>query len=672
MQPMKQISKKLKIIEKLIASVITVAILSTFDAGAQILDFQNKLSIPLDDGTTITLYGKAKKLSNEFTGEYYYLPANLRLSKRPDGTPEFLFLKYTTEERTDAGGVQGALMHFLMEWGLTAEQESALEGKLEEKIKDIVKSSSNSPFQNVIKPKVMGPVNILSGTEDSFQIISATLTSDKFTPNLVKTGTASNVPGAKMAVASILEKNGAQLLAATFEKNRSIADVSINLRFRYEVLAPKINGKITVDWKKFSSLYDQSSRDYTHRDEDDETLPGGNGLGDDIITDSEFGTLISEMRETNIVKVELDIGEVDNPIAQKVVEVFMEFIISSISDKELEGFKPATASEDEEENPYEPSSSLYKYSINKFKFEQKRARNTEIYNLNVRLPIEQEVTITENLASWYDHVKHNPKCVAAINLNDPFFQHRDIHFILDLEATEMFDQEVNYVTINTRKRRSSGNDFADRVTIDKKFVEENGINASMTYARGDDNNPDAYEYQTQWSLRGGKVFPDNPQWLKGQWEGVTLKPPVMPRKIEFEANIEELKDMDITRATLQIRYKKFGREVESNLHLSPVRQEQITSQMLFMDRDTKGYVYRLVFNHKTEGKLVLDWSSKINDNYVYAVIPNQLKDKTSKIFAKAKETARVVLDDTNADGTVKTKGKVLDRFKEVLDVVLKN
>ena len=73
-------------------------------------------------------------MSPDYTGEYYYLPANLRLSKRTDSTPEFLFLKYTTEETVEAGGVQGALMHFLMEWGLTADQEKELQAKLTVKI----------------------------------------------------------------------------------------------------------------------------------------------------------------------------------------------------------------------------------------------------------------------------------------------------------------------------------------------------------------------------------------------------------------------------------------------------------------------------------------------------------------------------------------------------------
>ncbi len=66
--------------------------------------------------------------------EYYYLPVNLRLSKRPDtGVPQFLFLKYVTEEREDQGGISGALLHFLMEWGLTEELRKECETLLQAK-----------------------------------------------------------------------------------------------------------------------------------------------------------------------------------------------------------------------------------------------------------------------------------------------------------------------------------------------------------------------------------------------------------------------------------------------------------------------------------------------------------------------------------------------------------
>ncbi len=203
-------------------------------------------------------------------------------------------------------------------------------------------------------------------------------------------------------------------------------------------------------------------------------------------------------------------------------------------------------------------------------------KKVETFTLDARLPVRWPFQIVGNLASWYNGVKDNPKCVASVNLNDPFFQHRDINFILDLDAKEMFDEAVNYVTVNVRKKRGrAATPFEDRVTIDAKYLKEKGITASVTYARGEDKNPEAYEYQAQWSLKGGNVFPANPRWEKGSWEGVTLAPPVVPRTVEVEGDLEAMKASDITRVTVQIHYPKFGKEVEENIHISPAKNEPI-------------------------------------------------------------------------------------------------
>jgi hypothetical protein len=216
----------------------------------------------------------------------------------------------------------------------------------------------------------------------------------------------------------------------------------------------------------------------------------------------------------------------------------------------------------------------------------------------------------------------------------------------------MFEQEVNYVTVNVLKKRATGNSFEDHVTIDSKFLTDKGINATVTYARGEDKNPDVYQYQAQWSLRGGMVYPKNPQWIRGRWEGVTLAPPVKPRTIEVEAGLEDLAANDITRVTVQIHYPQFGQETEENIAVSPVQNQALVSKKIFIDRDAKGYAYRLILNHKTEGKLVLPWSARVSDDYIYATIPESLLKDDSLKAAKA-----AAVDVLNS-----AKQKVIDRF----------
>src|SRR5690606_40812113 len=123
---------------------------------------------------------------------------------------------------------------------------------------------------------------------------------------------------------------------------------------------------------------------------------------------------------------------------------------------------------------------------------------------------------------------------------------------------------------------------------------------------------------------------------------------------EFEADIEELSSSDISRITAQVRYKRFGEEVETNIHISPQKGEPLVEEKIFLDKDTNGYVYRLIINHKTEKKLVLPWEPMINDNYTYANIPDDLMDTESEVFKIAKETGKEL--------TKKASEKVLDKI----------
>jgi hypothetical protein len=642
-------------------------------ASPVILDSENLIVVTLSDGTHVTLYGEAVPISlaapavqpsppsgRETSGrpplrrtadepksnKFYYLPVNLRLGKRPDGTPEFLFLKYTTEKSVAQGGLAGGLMHFLMEWGLTSRQEQELREKLK------------AQYGNA---QLMGTVPLEEVGEGSFQITSATVSDKGLTPVVVTSGKAPLLPGDKAAAAARLTPEGAQLLAATFEKARSITDLSITLNYNFQTLMPAARGVFVARWSKLLKEHDTLTMEYA------KTRNQSTDIHCVIpflcwTTDSSTYTYSYEeaknqfrfLEEKGVFVFRFDETLADERTA-KIREAFFQLVLNRMGQPAKE--QPPPPPKEELQAPGIPDDAeRYHYKKEAQKYVQE-GRDETLF-MDLRLAVRGPVHLTGNLASWYDGVRDNPKCVAAVNLNDPFFQHRDINFILDLDAKEMFDEAVNYVTVNVRKRRSSGYPFEDHVTIDAKYLKEHGINASVTYARGEDRNPDVYEYQTQWSLKGGQVYPPSPRWERGSWEGVTLAPPVVPRTIEVEGDLGAMKASDITRVTVQIHYPKFGEEVEENIHLSAAGSEPLVKKKIFTDRDARGYAYRLVVNHKTEGKLVLPWSAKVGDDYVYATIPEDLLREGSPLKEQAKTAGKAPGDSARE--------KVLDSFKEVL------
>ena len=638
--------------------VIFSLFLSKPTLKAQVLDSENKLSLTLSDGTQVTLFGKAISLSNRKSKDFYYLPTEPRLSVKQDGTPQFMFLKYMTDETADQGGISGALLHMLMEWGLTPTQRAEVDMIL------------NTGKQGAVKGSILkGAADVVPDGDQSFRVISAVLSDDKMAPTVVTSSKAPTLPGSKIAVATKLDAHGAQLLAATFEKGRSITDLSIELGFKYTVRMPAAKGYARVHWDKMKTHFEKDSAVYSVK-----TRKKSRGvLGDfffgkkTVVTSrsyDEMRTVIDSLIEREFIILKWEESMSDERIT-KMREAFYDYFLDKMSNTaDADQMSPPTQREREAMPNIKYGR---KYSFNRTYIESSYKSGTKTFYFDAKLAVNKYFSVTGNLASWYDGVRDNKNCVSSVYLNDPFFQHRDINFILDLDAEDIFADEVNYVTVNVRKKRKSGNDFIKSLTFDRAYLKENGIAGSINYARGEDKNADVYEYKTQWSLRGGNIYPENPPYKKGDWEGVTLYPPIMPRIIEFEADIQELADMGLRMATLQVRYYKFGKEVETNIPISVYKGEGYVSKTIYTDKDTQGYAYRLVFTSKDskKGKMALEWDAKINDDYVYASIPDELKDEDAEFIDKAIEAAKVFVK----EGEVSKSASILNKFKDVLKVI---
>lgn len=673
---------------------------------AQKLIYESKIEVVLDNGMNITLF-------KSMNGKYYYLPParSIRLGKKEDKeTPEFLFLKFTTEERESQGGMQGALLHFLLEWGLTPAELAELTAKLKEKARRSFTERLTSTG-----PVVAGPVDLKSTTGESFRIVSATVQDKKLTSSLITSGSAPIMPGGKAAVAARLDKYGAQLLDATFKTTSSITDLSVVLDYDYTVLVEAVNAKIEYDLEISHRQGDDMAYDFIRKELDnepsqvyetaiahyeglkkkytDDTGCGVDGMREVLLGlqavdramsyekgQHEWGFSEAMMRRVydhfeseERIKVDyIETGEVDDDRLDVLRDAFFNYFLKSFTEPV---YPESNILTDLQRDDVEIADEMIKNAHQggyKFKsctqMESSRSLKRTIKFDKIIMPVTRRHQMVSNLASTYDQVKHNPSCVGAINLNDKFYQHRDINLILDVEAMDIFEEEINYVTVNVRKRRNQGNDFSDAVTISPTAMAERGRLATLTYARGEDTNPDVYEYKAQWSLRGGNLYPRNPGWQRGDWQAVTLAPPIKPRTIEFEADLEDLRENGIRRASLQLRYQKYGREFETIIPITVSRNEPLAEQTIYVDRDRTGYAYRIILTHEEHGKMATDWQAKITDDYVFATLPEHWDDDRfiNKLIQAAREFAPK--SDQNAEITSSAE-RILDKVLKAAEII---
>ncbi|MDH4219700.1 MAG: hypothetical protein OEY18_07115 [Candidatus Aminicenantes bacterium] len=537
---------------------------------------------------------------------YYYLPPPPRVAVDAEGRPQFTFIKFVTDKSVAEGGASGGILHFLAEYGLTPAQEKELAEKLEKKIEGA---------------KLMGAVPMELGSEESsFRIISATLTDQGFTRSVVSSGKAPIMPGMKVAAAARLDEYGATLLAKTLEKPTS--DISIEFDLAYTAYLPAFDGTINVNWEKFTSHIGDYSLRYGH-------LTSGGCNAKDYYTVDEMHQIYDILCEEGIITIEWTEEIVDERL-NMIREAFMKLFTNMFFEKVPEQMMDLGESGKKEDTVKETGKGRY-YEAYKFEAKSAESYKNTTYHLRTNLPVKTPYQIVGNInGDWYrsTHEEH-PECFDEINIDDPFFQRRKVIFNLDLDAAEIFDEAINHVTVEVRKKRTSGRDFTDSITLNKEYITKNGVSATMTYAKMREDDPGVFEYLTQWSLRGGGIYPKNPRWEKGEWEGVTLSPPIAPLNIDIEADLEELKNNDIAAITVKLRYHKYGKVFEDpeTVRILITRGEPLLTRTIFHDRDNAGYDYKVTFHHREKGPFEQDWVKGREDAYIYCYIPTQLKKK---------------------------------------------
>lgn len=642
----------MKILRRLIVSVVCTVMLmvvTTPSAMAVVLDSESRISVKLSDGTMVTLYAKAKSFGGA-TNDYYYLPFNLHVPERAsDKAPEFLFIEYMSDEDESKGGLSGALMHFLVSWGPNDGQLAELNG--------LVKQAK--PGARVVAAV---PLDVDSKT-GSFSIVSATMQDGNLARSQITSGRAPALPGGKAAAAASLSANGAQLMKAGFKGKGAIADLSIVFDYTYLLRVPGAKGKIIINWSKIEdkgSAFEAEFSKTTH------STGWFSSTTERTYTElrSEYESLI----ENGMITVEFETYQ-DGQAPQAVQDAFFQYFVNLATDAtQSEAAMPEPSAEEQQQNPdiRRGRNYTYRQSFSSRSMERKKQVLTLSANMSIRYPVQ----VVGNLKSWYDEIESSHPmaesdsdplscCLQRVDLADPFFNRNHINLMLDIDAQEIFSDIINYAGVSIRKQRKGGNPFEDSVTFDKKFLDDNGAKAVLTYAGGAHADKGSYEYKIQWGFRGGQKWPASPQWVSTDLPDVLLASPLRARVVDAEVDISQLAANDITRATVQIHYPRLGKELEENIQISTASGQGLVSAKIFTDTDAPGYAYRVILNHKRDGKLVLPWQANASDDYVYVMIPDEYFEEGTPERAEAK-TLGQALGDT-------AKEKVLEEFEALLE-----
>ena len=602
------------------------------------VSLQAVAQVKYDEGN-VTIGGLTLLQDRSKTTDYYYLPKYPRLATKEDGSLEFLCIKYVGEKAESSGGLFHALIEF--------------------KIPDSLLLVVTKELQKITPgARVAGPVPLMQPKKDdpenvtpSFDIVSGIMSNkegkDAMTKSIVTSGFAPLTPGSKAAVAVLLNPQGATLLWNSFTGPTS--DVSVSIHGYYEAVVRAYNAVVTAEMSVIYTHFSQITNNQEGfnktqvRNIFDEMIKAG-GIKVDVFDRSAgLGVKTSDMdgilsivtnKLTEIMfdsktgwskepeKVDASLGFVDqgkqektgvvNDIAEGLSDVMGSLpILGWFAPKKKKNLNPEYRTDNQ-------------YILKNIK----DIHTSKFYlNLSKSTTIKVPFHTAGNLGGLYGQLGTNSNYFRIVNMDDPSFQRRNINFQVDGEFTDAFDDIVNFVTVNFRKKYNNGQDDVTSQLIINGGDLKKGINLKeIGYPRLGLQTADwlEYEYQLLWSFKGKSKevrYPsDATKWIKSADPAVSLIPPLVKEYIEVDADRQQfmtdsISSVDINFLSVQGGDKKPVRHIV----LRSGDQSSTSKITVYHDQEAP-VVFQATWYSKSKGSAKMDLAL-LKTNYLFLTTP---------------------------------------------------
>lgn len=510
---------------------------------------------------------------------YYYVPRFPRLARKDDGAFELLCLKYVGADGESSGG----LFHALFEFGLPVDMTDSLEAALQAEVSGA---------------RLVGPVPMLQATEDggdgvgSFEVVSSVLREGDdggLARTVLTSGRAPLMPGSRAVVASLLEPEGATLLWNSLTGPTS--DVSVSVHAYYEAVVEGYNARVEADIGTiYTHFQDMTNVQGMPEDGGDVQRAGGSPAGaaaagavgaavagpagaaigaglasrgrrsmDPGMFSRDF---ISTVVDSLVRNGGINVTVLDRTEALDIDAAGMDGILSLVLDKLVELMFDSTsgwAAEPPREQAVAYESIQGKttegWLAKAFGGRNRQYASDDLYVLKNRTDIRQNtfsivlsrsttikvpIDASGNLGGLYESLDADPRYFRIVNLDDPAFQFRDVHFQVDGDFVDSFSDLVNFASVSVRKTYAEN----PAVTRDLMFsideVAQGETMQEVSFPRLGETDQDwhDYEYRTEWSLRGGPTLtmPADGGWMRGTSAAVSLKPPFEKETVEIDVD----------------------------------------------------------------------------------------------------------------------------------------
>lgn len=565
---------------------------------------------------------------------YYYVPTVPHLARKPDGTFEFLCLKYVGE----TGEASGGLFHALVEFTLPDTALAIIEAELKKRVPGAYIAGA--------VPMMTGPTKEGEEAPSSFDIVSAVLSNkegkEALTRSEVASGFAPFTPGSRAAVAALLNQQGATLLWNSLTGPTS--DVSVSVHGYYIAAVKAYNAVVTAEmttiYKHFSEIQSKQ-KDFTKKQIRNvvDDLKRTGGLKVDVFDQSAgLGIKASELEA------------ILSLVTNKLTELMFDTKAGWAKDPEkidaMAGVSETGRQEDNlgEEigqaianaasfglaNAFNPRDKNPKYiTDDQYVLKNiKEVKSNKFYlNLSKTTTIKVPVHSSGNIGGIYQAYGQDQRYFRIVNMNDPAFQKREVHFQVDGEYLDAFNDLVNFVAVNFRKKYPNGHeDVTEKLLFNAADLKAGLSLKSISFPRLGVETADwiNYEYQILWSLKGDtrviRIPNDETKWIKSGDPAVSLVLPFKKEYIEVDADRSLFKEKNTASANISFGSKIGGKSmVTRSLTLRAGDPESNSKVSVYHDPNTP-IVYRTTW-YSTTGEKEQPLA-ELKTNYLFLVPAN--------------------------------------------------
>ena len=544
---------------------------------------------------------------------YYYLPPYPGISVLENGEFEFLCIKYVGATGKESGG---GLFHALVQFSLTRTELADLERKLRERIPDA---------------RIMGAVPIMEdeGKTDvpGFRIVSTLLNAEegnKFATNLISSGKAPFLPGSKAAIAAHLTPDGATLLWNSFQGTTSDVSIVVEGYFRAKLKAYKATVKADLElvYNHFSAFSNTQS-----------------GFTRDQATD-----ILDSLCQQGIIEIDIaDLSaglDVKTEAYQNILSIITEKVINQMFDvnsgwAKMPALENAAQPSDLKERyqrgalvrffagdgtqEYVPDDQLVlkkKTAVRSFHF---------FLDLNQSTVIKVPVYATGNIRGFYNEFKDDKRYFRVVDMNDPDFQQREIHFQVAGNFIQSFGDMIDQVSVLVQKDYPGENahSFSGTLLFSKSGIDSGKVIQSLSYQRLGDRSDDwlNYKYKAGWKFIGidSLITIPGKDWQKASLSSVSLEPPLSRTDVEIGIDKELLENHGIQSVRIRFASILFGKPYKGKMLVIRANDaNESLKTMVYHDKD-QPVVYQI--NWYTNSATLQEGMKVLDDDYLFLIPP---------------------------------------------------